>query len=79
MKSPANSLLLLLFVLTLAGCAAREPVHKLPEIDARDLPRALGCASNEVAFCAGTNCRPADYSCVSREQVLGGIWAGPPR
>ena len=65
--------------LAFAACAARAPTHKLPAVDERDLARNLRCASQEVAFCAGTDCRPAHYRCVSRERVFGTIWADPPR
>lgn len=63
----------------LAACAVKTPAHKLPPIDPRELPRALGCASDQVAFCAGTDCRPEDYYCVRRDQVLGAIWPGAGR
>lgn len=79
MRAFPEILVSLLAVTMLVACAARAPVHKLPQVDPGQLPRALGCASHQVAFCAGTDCRPGDYYCVDRDHVLGAIWPGAGR
>ena len=60
----------MLFALAVTGgCATGEPIERDRDPDIREIARALGCSSTQVAVCVEVNCDPEDYVCAERGEM----------
>jgi len=55
----------------ISACVAEQPypTSQVTQTTPEEAARLLGCRSDEVAFCIGTNCELEDYQCANRGDV----------
>lgn len=66
----ARHFFLLLICTFLFACASGGEISDEDRIDPKDIAKAAGCEHDEVAVCIEIDCRPHEYRCAAKDDVL---------